>query len=99
MATRETWPRYRREPGTNFLAPGIREVTTREFAGPTRPGIAGVVGARGGAVADASRASDLGMDHLPRDIDAIGKHCKVGSVTAIPVDLIDDRGGRRRRSD
>jgi hypothetical protein len=59
-----------------------------------RPGIAGVVGARGGAVADASRASDLGMDHLGRDNDAIGQICKHPDVP-----LIDDRGGRRAKGD
>lgn len=90
----QTYPPFKREPGGSFLAPGIRERTEREFMGPLRPGIAGSVGARGGAVADASRQSDLGTDHLGRDNDAIGQVCKHPDVP-----LISDRGGRRASRD
>ena len=93
MADREPWPRMRREPGTSVLAPGIREKTDRDFAGPLRPGIAGTVGARGGAYADDTRASDLGtdrMDHYAKD--SIGQKYP---ETDGKVPLISDRGGRR----
>jgi hypothetical protein len=71
----------------------VRERTDRDLAGPLRPGIAGVVGARGGAVASDSRASDLGMDWVRRPpVDSIGQ--KYPNTN--PVDgLIADRGGRR----
>jgi hypothetical protein len=93
MADREPWPRFRREPGSSFLAPGIRERTDRDFAGPLRPGIAGNVGARGGAVASDSRATDVGMDWVRRPpVDRIGQKYPESD----PVDgLIADRGGRR----
>lgn len=89
------WPRVRTLPSASVLAPGIREETGREFCGPLRPGIAGTVGTRAGAVADDSRQTDLGMDNLGRHVDMIGKHFP-GVHTPITTRLVDDRGGRRR---
>lgn len=87
------WPTVRDPQNTSVLAPGIRQVTGRSFAGPLRPGIAGTVGARGGPVADRSRDSDLGMDRMKRAMDSIGQ--KYPEVDPTPP-LVADRGPRRR---
>lgn len=92
----EGWPRPKREKDAPVLVPGIRQNTGREPWGPLRIGTSPGVGvrARGVIVADADRRTDLGMDHIDRDVDAIGKRC------LIPSHLIaEERGGRRRRDE
>lgn len=93
MATQREWPRVR-DPARGFvLVPGIREGVGRSFAGPLRPGISGVAGARGGAVADDTRSTDLGMDRLRCAVDAIGqKYPETDSPSPL---LAEGRGNGR----